>query len=247
MSKKIVENRDQELVRKFRSVVHLKEQQRRKTRTVFWIAGALAAAMAVFGLFDGSLFREPATVMPPNAMVRGGSDTTADPALPGPAATGGSSKSAEVAGSAAWSQAPLPETGGESRPALPVKESRFKRPKQVIGEVQVGKIVACKRVEDRRFVSPQTEFSLRTDARPDIWIWMEVQTGQQALPCRVKHVYFHNGRRHMEVPLTIRLPRMRTWSHVTLNGPEHVGRWRVDVVTDAGEILSHVDFTVVDS
>jgi hypothetical protein len=72
---------------------------------------------------------------------------------------------------------------------------------------------------------------------------MDVRSKKQ--PFTLSHVYYANGQRYCEVPLKVNYPRTRTWSNVVLNKPEHVGQWRVDVVTENGEILDQIDFSVV--
>ena len=64
-------------------------------------------------------------------------------------------------------------------------------------------------------------------------------------PFQLRHVYYLNDRRYCVVPLDIRYPRMRTWSTVSLEYPTQAGKWRVDVETREGEVLSQVEFSVV--
>ena len=64
-------------------------------------------------------------------------------------------------------------------------------------------------------------------------------------PFTLTHVYYFNKRKYSEVPLAIRYHRMRTWSSVTLKSPDHIGKWRVEVIDDSGAKLDQIEFAVV--
>jgi hypothetical protein len=107
--------------------------------------------------------------------------------------------------------------------------------------VRIAKIVACSGVSERQYVSPKDTFSLSEDIKPVVW--MNVLSEKQ--PFVLKHVYYVNDRKYVEVPLNIRYPRNRTWSHITLSHQGQIGDWRVDVVNESGEKLDQVQFSVV--
>ncbi len=115
----------------------------------------------------------------------------------------------------------------------------------VIPGVRIAELVACRGVENHQYVGPGSEFSLETDNRPDVWVWMDVHSEKRKLPFTLKHVYSVDGSRYAAVMLDIAYPRTRTWSNVTLHGQKHIGRWRVDVVTAQGDILSSIEFTII--
>jgi hypothetical protein len=108
-------------------------------------------------------------------------------------------------------------------------------------KVRIREIVSCGGVIDRQYVSPGSTFSL-SEVSTSV-VWMNVFSDIQ--PFTLTHVYYLNGHHYCEVPLKISHPRMRTWSSVTLNGMDQMGDWRVDVVTDSGEVLEQIAFSVV--
>ncbi|CCK80827.1 DUF2914 domain-containing protein [Desulfobacula toluolica] len=108
--------------------------------------------------------------------------------------------------------------------------------------IQIHEIVSCSSVSQKQYVCAKTVFSLKEESIPVVWMTVLADNP----PFTLTHVYYINGRRYCEVPLSIRYHRMRTWSNVTLNRPEHVGKWRVEVITENGEKLKHIDFTVVE-
>ena len=74
-------------------------------------------------------------------------------------------------------------------------------------------------------------------------VWMKVLSKKP--PFTLTHVYYLNGQKYCEVPLAIRYHRMRTWSSVSLRSPDHIGKWRVDVIAENGTTLDQIAFTVV--
>jgi hypothetical protein len=110
-------------------------------------------------------------------------------------------------------------------------------------KMRIIEIVACERVENRRYVSPRTQFTLDRESREDVWIWMDVQSSDT--PFIINHVYYLNDEKYASVPLTIKYPRMRTWSNITLSHLGQVGDWQVEVVSNAGEVIGQVAFKVV--
>ncbi len=112
--------------------------------------------------------------------------------------------------------------------------------KEHLPTFHIAEIVTCKRVEKRTCISPQKKFSLHDDPTPVVW--MDVRS--EVSPFILKHVYYFNGKKYCEVPLTIKYSRMRTWSNVTLKYPENVGQWRVEINTSENEKLAQVEFEV---
>jgi hypothetical protein len=107
--------------------------------------------------------------------------------------------------------------------------------------VRITQSLACRSVEARRCIGKRSVFTLHEHNSP--YIWMNVYS--QALPYVLKHIYYHDGEKYVEIPLTIKYPRTRTWSNVTLQSPTHVGSWQVAIVTEDGDLLDQVKFQVV--
>jgi hypothetical protein len=131
----------------------------------------------------------------------------------------------------------------EPRASLSDKAGLSKKPAPVApqGGVRIAGITVCQDVQNKQPVSPKITFSLAQGAKP--YVWMDVRSEKP--PFELRHVYYLNDRRYCVVPLDIRYPRMRTWSTVSLAYPTQVGKWRVDVETREGEILSRTAFSVV--
>jgi Protein of unknown function (DUF2914) len=96
-------------------------------------------------------------------------------------------------------------------------------------------------VKNKQYSRPIIKSSLAQAASPKIW--MKVLSENP--PFTLSHVYYFNERKYCEVPLAIRYNRMRTWSSVSLKSPDHIGKWRVEVIADNGAKLDQVEFTVV--
>jgi hypothetical protein len=101
--------------------------------------------------------------------------------------------------------------------------------------------LVCSGVKSRDCVVPKDNFTLNQGQNPHVW--MEVFS--DIVPYVLKHVYYHEGRKYVEVPLTIEYPRMRTWSYITLKDSDQVGFWQVETVAEDGSILGRVNFNVI--
>lgn len=107
--------------------------------------------------------------------------------------------------------------------------------------IRIEKILSCSSVKNHQYSRPKIKFSITQDAAPKIWM----KVISENPPFTLTHVYYCNGQKHCEVPLTIQHHRMRTWSTVTLRAPKHVGKWRVEVIDDNGAKLDQIEFNVV--
>jgi hypothetical protein len=132
----------------------------------------------------------------------------------------------------------IPEVSAETRDRVqpgPTEQTR------IPSDIQISEIVSCSSIIKRQYGAPQKVFCLNQDAT--VTIWMNVVSDEQ--PFTLTHVYYVNGSRYCEVPLEIRYKSMRTWSNVSLGRQAHIGEWRVEVITDKGEKLDQIEFTVL--
>lgn len=265
MNKYTIEKRDREVVEKFRSVVASKEQARKKAR-MRMLGGFLIIVCA--GLIVFFIKSPPTSVQEPvmnksKTIVLKKDSNDRKPfqdidEIPPP--------EAELIELSAINQdasprSPAPESPS-AEPVIPEKPVRpdpvpvLKPRVQTSGktglselqeqisaktDIRIADIATCKGVENRQAAMRQNVFSIKEGAQPHVW--MDVRS--KKTPYRLRHVYYHNGRRYCAVSLQINYPRMRTWSNVTLRHPYEAGQWRVDVVKGKEEILSRVEFTVV--
>lgn len=73
-----------------------------------------------------------------------------------------------------------------------------------------------------------------------LYLWT-VMTGAQE-PVEIKHVWYWNSEKIAEVPLTLRYPRMRTWSYKSL--PMKAGSVKVEIQDLSGRVLKEVSATL---
>jgi hypothetical protein len=58
---------------------------------------------------------------------------------------------------------------------------------------------------------------------------------------RIRHQWFHEGKRKSSIALSVKGKTWRTWSSLPVYGP---GAWRVDIVDEADRVLTSLPFTV---
>jgi hypothetical protein len=105
---------------------------------------------------------------------------------------------------------------------------------------RIAQNLVCSGVKGRNCHVPRSVFPLNKNQKPHAW--MEVCS--DSVPYKIKHVYYHEGRKYVEVPLQIEYRRMRTWSNINLKNSNFVGSWHVETVAEDGTILGRVDFKV---
>ncbi|MFQ5330047.1 MAG: DUF2914 domain-containing protein [Thermodesulfobacteriota bacterium] len=59
----------------------------------------------------------------------------------------------------------------------------------------------------------------------------------------ITHRWYYEERVVAEVPLTIGSPNYRTYSYKTIL-PHHNGIWRVEIVSEAGDLMDALEFTI---
>jgi hypothetical protein len=265
MNRYTIEKRDRELVEKFRTVVASKERRKKMARIrLFVVVLVIAGAGLMFFSKNPSL--PPITEKVMNKSNRIVLNRPEDASIPlqkieetiGPAAetNGTSANNLDLNPQSSVSEMQsaelvIPQKNMTDVP-VPVLMPRVKTsgkigiseiPKQIstTTDIRIAEIITCRGVKNKNALSPQKEFSLQNGATP--YVWMDVRS--QKTPYKLRHIYYLNGRRYCAVPLAIKYPRMRTWSNVTLRHPYEAGQWRVDVVTEKGEILSQAEFMVL--
>lgn len=123
----------------------------------------------------------------------------------------------------------------EPEPSTPQSESF-----RALYGTRIDQYNVCSDVRARQCVSPQSSFSLQQRRNPHFW--MDVRSN--SVPYELKHVYYREGQKYVEVPLEIQYPRMRTWSYITLGDSTPPGLWHVQIETDNGTVLGRAEFTI---
>ena len=100
---------------------------------------------------------------------------------------------------------------------------------------QVEKIALGTGVEARELVGEATEFDASIGR---IYCWTKIIS--QNVPTSIKHVWYADEENAGEVSLNVQYPSTRTWSSKAIKP----GKWRVDVLSETGEVLASTDFTV---
>lgn len=257
MNKTNIEDRDQDLMKKFRKIVEEKKQlneqapqPQKRPWPAFTLAGLIMVAIIVVMAYQMIPGRVQTPPSPTPAKV--------EPAAPETPVSVTQPTLAEVEKPSIPDetppQVPLPETV----PVMPAKEEpplskvvqtpEKAAPKEILPEivngtdVTIDQLIICHSIKNRQYVSPENRFSMKNGAKPVVWTWMNTLTDTP--PQELSHIYYLNGKRFCRVILPIRFPRTRTWSKVTMKRPAQAGSWRVDVVNNSGQVVARANFTV---
>ena len=101
--------------------------------------------------------------------------------------------------------------------------------------VQVEKMALGSGVESRELVGEATEFDVSVGR---VYCWTKIVS--ESVPTTVKHVWYVEGQKAADVTLDVKYPSTRTWSSKAIGA----GKWRVEVVSETGEVLGSTDFMV---
>ncbi|OGS46265.1 MAG: hypothetical protein A2539_02745 [Elusimicrobia bacterium RIFOXYD2_FULL_34_15] len=96
----------------------------------------------------------------------------------------------------------------------------------------------CKSIADREPVDKAETFASDIGK---VYCWTVI-TGA-TMPTEIKHVWYYNDKKIIEVPLTVKYARTRTWSAKTILA-DMVGDWKVEVVDSAGTVLKSGTFKI---
>lgn len=101
--------------------------------------------------------------------------------------------------------------------------------------LQIDKIAVGTAVESKELMGTATEFD---SSITRIYCWTKVVAANP--PSKVTHIWYADGKKEAEVPLPINYSATRTWSSKNV----WPGNWKVDVMDEAGSVLSSVEFGV---
>jgi len=109
---------------------------------------------------------------------------------------------------------------------------------QTAVKMEVVEMMICTGVQDRVPVGTDTMF-LKTVGQ--LFCYTKVTgAGESA---KLSHVWYHNDQEMARVDLNVMADTWRTWSSKKIV-EEWIGSWRVDVVSESGEVLKSMAFTV---
>ena len=147
---------------------------------------------------------------------------------PTPTATKTAAKSAKSSKESQPTATPQPEVNWESA--------------VIASTIKLDELVVCTNVSNRKPVNGAETFSLAETGR--VYTWMRVSGVKP--PQMVKHVYLRNGNVVATVKLKLKYASMRTWSRKTFKASQAIGDWKVQVITEQGDVLAEKAFTVVE-
>ena len=101
--------------------------------------------------------------------------------------------------------------------------------------VTVDSMVFATAVDSRDPVGTAKEFAASVN---QVICWTKISAA--APPATVRHLWYKNGQKLLEVPLTVNYASGRYWSRKNVVP----GEWKVEVVDAAGNVLAAGTFTV---
>ena len=105
---------------------------------------------------------------------------------------------------------------------------------------RIAGYLVCSGVIGRNCSSSRSVFDLNENQSPHLW--MKVYS--DSIPYKLKHVYYREGQKYVEVPLKIEYRTMRTWSSIRLVNSTFIGSWHVDIEDEYGNVLGSANFRV---
>lgn len=102
----------------------------------------------------------------------------------------------------------------------------------------VQKFAFCEKVEKREPVNASKEFSSDIGR---VYLWTSIYGAKQ--PTMIKHVWYYENEKMIEIPLSIKYKRTRTWSYKNIM-PEWTGDWHIEVVDENGNVLKKLSFKI---
>lgn len=136
---------------------------------------------------------------------------------------------------AAFAQTPAP--AAEQTPAAAGQQAAPAEQKAA-PEIKVEKIATAASVENREPVNETAAFDKNAGR---VFTWTKVTASR--VPARIKHVYYADGKKVSEVELSVNSSPYRVWSSKAV----WPGNWKVEVMDEAGNVVTSAEFTVSDS
>ncbi len=106
--------------------------------------------------------------------------------------------------------------------------------------LQVKEFAFCEKVENRQPVGVRKSFSSNVGR---VYFWTIIVGAEQ--PTTIKHVWYYENEKWLEIPLKIQYIRHRTWSYYTMR-PDLTGKWHVEVVDKNGNVLGKFPIKIKD-
>ncbi|MCX6832663.1 MAG: DUF2914 domain-containing protein [candidate division Zixibacteria bacterium] len=127
----------------------------------------------------------------------------------------------------------LSATIAVSQDTKPTESAQTITTSALTAEVQI-----CTEITDRACTGGATTFDASVGK---LFCWSQITGGAGEMT--IKHIWSHAGKVVLEVPLTIKGNRWRTWSSKNI-AANQTGEWEVKVVDASGNTIKSVIFTV---
>jgi hypothetical protein len=105
-------------------------------------------------------------------------------------------------------------------------------------EIKVDQMNFCINVVDRQPVNPDTTFA---DTVEFVYCFTKIVGAEDTT--EVTHVWYYENQEKARVTLPVKSPSWRTWSSKRILETWY-GKWRVDVLSEDGEVLKSKTFTI---
>ena len=105
-------------------------------------------------------------------------------------------------------------------------------------KVEVKASAFCKQVENLNPIDIGKEFSSDVGK---VFFWTSIVTINP--PTMIKHVWYYEDEKKLEVPLCIKYESTRTWSYKTIY-PQMVGKWYVVIVDENNNVVKKCTFKI---
>ena len=123
----------------------------------------------------------------------------------------------------------------ESSPGYQLSDTR----PQAANNMRVIRAVATSDVINKNPAGLSDSFPWSTEK---VYTWTMIECDRP--PSSVRHTYYFEGQKVNDIVLEIKSPQWRTWSYKTLLDKRYIGQWKVDITSDAGELLQSIFFEV---
>ncbi|RJE77403.1 hypothetical protein BGP78_08640 [Pseudoalteromonas sp. MSK9-3] len=105
----------------------------------------------------------------------------------------------------------------------------------------VSRAVLTTGIEQREPVDVLKDNLKRTQFSEKLYFFTEIKNLQGKM---IHHLWFHQDQLMAEIPLTVGAVRYRTYSSKNIM-PSQTGQWRVEVVTQQGQLLAQKSFRII--
>lgn len=105
----------------------------------------------------------------------------------------------------------------------------------------VSRAVLTTGIEQREPVDVLKDNLKRTQFSEKLYFFTEIKNLQGKI---IHHLWFHQDQLMAEIPLTVGAVRYRTYSSKNIM-PSQTGQWRVEVVTQQGQLLAQKSFRII--